>query len=157
MDTATVIVAGLGIAGTVAAAAISPLVTARQTRRGQRARTYGEALSALWTISDRAVWLAATPGAQVEQPPFDRLRHVGAEARLLGGENVRKKLRVATELANAFEAITASSEWPTIFGVPYSADAHRTTRPNDRVSIRPGGADQAPMVRCRGRTQECAN
>jgi hypothetical protein len=110
MDVGTVVVAAFGIFGTVAAAAISPVVTARHTRRDKRASTYAETLALLWMLNDRAQFVVTTPGFPIEKAPFERLRRAGAEARLIGGRRVREKLRRASELANKFELRLAAGE-----------------------------------------------
>lgn len=103
MEWATVIVAGFGIAGTLAAATISPVVTARLARRDQRRAIYAETLSGLWTAHENAQTLSSIPGAELVPPPAGRLRHLDAQVRLVGGRRVRDQLRVAVQLVNMFE------------------------------------------------------
>lgn len=103
MEWDTVIIATVGIVGTVSAAAVSPFAAARLARRDRRSDLYAETLASLWSVQDYAQTLSAVPGAQLDTPPFDRLRHLEAEVRLLGGPLVREQLRVVIQLANRFE------------------------------------------------------
>lgn len=99
----TVIVACLGIAGTVTAAAVSPFAAARLARRDRRADIYADTLALLWVVQDNALTLSAMPGAELPAPPLEELRRLDARARLVAGDRVVEQLRLVVRLANRFE------------------------------------------------------
>lgn len=105
VDWGTVIVAGLGIGGTVAAAAVSTLTSARLSRRDRRSAIYAETLASLWTAQQNIRKLSESHVEETETaiPPFETLRRLHAEVRLVGGARVREQLEVAIKLVNEFE------------------------------------------------------
>lgn len=89
------VVAGLGIAGSVAARQYPRVARFAVARRERLAGVYVETLANLWTIHENAQTLSAIPGAEPARPPVDRLRHIDAEVRLLGGPRVQGKSRTS--------------------------------------------------------------
>jgi hypothetical protein len=106
--TATVIVAALGIGGTLAASIIAGRMqrtTARDDRiRERRFAVYVDVLEVMGQFRENAQTWATFPDADVVEPSTDAIRSIDARIRVVGSDDVRAATDRVANLAQRFIA-----------------------------------------------------